>query len=208
MFLFQSFLFKVLDCLISSYGDLDGFCVIEINYTRKKNLRKKKKDFVSLFDYSDSYWHSLSASMGFVSCSFVFNPCFGFSLGCQVLVVLDLDCFCCSRWSGMVFLQLLLLCLTLGPPLRCFCCSSPLSASCLRTLLSSAALSAAQLQPPGDSLGVAAWLPGHPSLARALWSPLCGFLHLSLMCPCSQGWCQRVCGRGLSLPATFIPFFT
>lgn len=43
MFLFQSFLFKVLDCLISSYGDLDGFCVIEINYTRKKNLRKKKK---------------------------------------------------------------------------------------------------------------------------------------------------------------------
>lgn len=47
---------------------------------------------------------------------------------------------------------------------------------------------------------------GYLSFAHPVWSPLPCSLHLLLLCLCSQGWCDRMWGRDLSLPATLLLF--
>lgn len=140
--------------------------------------------------------------MGFVF-SFLFNPCFGLSLGCCVLVVFD-----CDR----LFQEVVQHCLSstaasvscFCPLLRCLCWSSDvalpsssLSACCHRVLLSppllpasaSAALPAAQLRirTSRHHLDAAAQLPGALGFARPVRSPFPCSSHLLLLCPCSQG---------------------
>lgn len=113
-------------------------------------------------------------------------------------------------WSGMVFLQPLLLCLTSlpSPPVPLFFtrCSSDLMP--LYVLPEFCDPAGCCLAPDLDIWCV--WLLGclgYLGFAHPLWSPLPCSPHLLLLCPCSQGWCDWMWGRDLNLPATLLLFF-
>lgn len=104
----------------------------------------------------------------------------------------------------MVFLQLLLLCLTSlpSPPVPLFfrCCSSDLTPLSMLPEGSVVLLAAAPDLDIRWVLAVAA--PQCLSFAHPAWSCLPYSLHLLLLCLCSQGWCDRMCRRDLNFPAT------